>query len=116
MAIWSDAREALQDRGVPDLVEAYGPVLGRMPTPRVQELVVERRAKWFAAYFGATWIATVLLLLDEAWLFRVAALCHDACHRRHRPGVRPDTTPGGRGRADAPSDGANAPYLLHSRI
>src|SRR6476659_7759830 len=56
-------------------LEAYGPVLGRMPTPRVQELVVERRAtKWFAAYFGATWIATVLLLLDEAWLFRVAAL------------------------------------------
>ena len=98
-------------------LEAYGPVLGRMPTPRVQELVVERRAaKWFAAYFGATWIATVLLLLDEAWLFRVAALAMTLATagivlefvrtRRLADVAGPMRLP----------DGANAPCLLHSRI
>jgi hypothetical protein len=56
-------------------LEAYGPVMGRMPTPRVQELVVEARAtKWFAAYFVAVWVATALLLAGEAMLFRAAAL------------------------------------------
>ena len=92
-------------------------MLGRMPTPRVQELVVERRAtKWFAAYFGATWIATVLLLLDEAWLFRVAALAMTLATagivlefvrtRRLADVAGPMRLP----------DGANAPCLLHSRI
>ncbi|WP_244425468.1 hypothetical protein [Bradyrhizobium sp. STM 3843] len=56
-------------------LEAYGPVMGRAPMPRVQELVVEARAKkWFGAYFAAVWVATALLLAGEGTLFRVAAL------------------------------------------
>ena len=49
--------------------------MGRVPTPRVQDLVAERRAsKWFAAYFLAVWIATALLLANQPFAFRVAAL------------------------------------------
>jgi hypothetical protein len=56
-------------------LETYGPVMGRAPTPRVQDLVAERRAaKWFAAYFATVWIATALLLLGEPFAFRLAAL------------------------------------------
>ena len=56
-------------------LETYGPVMGRVPTPRVQDLVAERRAsKWFAAYFLAVWIATALLLANQPFAFRVAAL------------------------------------------
>lgn len=56
-------------------LETYGPVMGRAPTPRVQELVVEARAtKWFAGYFAAVWVAAALLLAGEGTLFRGAAL------------------------------------------
>lgn len=55
-------------------LECYGPVLGKAPTPRVQDLVAEQRArKWFGLYFIAAWAATVALFLDSAWAFRVAA-------------------------------------------
>jgi hypothetical protein len=55
-------------------LECYGPVLGKRPTPRVQDLVAEARAaKWFWLYFGAVWIATGSLLVDEPSVFRIAA-------------------------------------------
>lgn len=55
-------------------LECYGPVLGKRPTPRVQDLVVERRAlKWFLLYYAATWGGTTALLLNERAAFRGTA-------------------------------------------
>ena len=55
-------------------LECYGPVLGKTATPRVQDLVVERRAiKWFVLYFLAVWSATAGLLADEPLAFRMSA-------------------------------------------
>jgi hypothetical protein len=56
-------------------LECYGPVLGRMPTPRVQDLVVESRARrWFYLYFAAVWLSTVALLANQPLAFRGLAL------------------------------------------
>jgi hypothetical protein len=55
-------------------LECYGPVLGKTATPRVQDLVVERRAiKWFFLYFIAVWVATASLLVENPLVFRIAA-------------------------------------------
>ena len=55
-------------------LECYGPVLGKTATPRVQDLVVERRAiKWFMLYFLAVWSATAGLLVDQPLAFRMSA-------------------------------------------
>ncbi len=55
-------------------LECYGPVIGKRPTPRVQDLVVEGRAmRWFLLYFLAVWSGTVALLADSALAFRLAA-------------------------------------------
>jgi hypothetical protein len=55
-------------------LECYGPVLGKSPTPRVQDLVVEARAlKWFVLYFLAVWIGTFALLASAALVFQTAA-------------------------------------------
>ena len=60
-------------------LETYGPAMGRAPTPRVQDLVVERRAaKWFAVYFVSAWSATAALLLGQPSAFRIAVLAMTA--------------------------------------
>jgi hypothetical protein len=48
--------------------------MGRKPTPRVQDLVVERRDEpWFALYFTGVSVGTVALLAEAPGLFRAAA-------------------------------------------
>jgi hypothetical protein len=55
-------------------LESYGPVMGRAPTPRVQDLVVEPEAlKWFVAYYAAVWCGTLTLLIGQPAAFRAAA-------------------------------------------
>ena len=55
-------------------LEAYGPVLGKTPTPRVQDLVVEPRAvKWFWLYLGGVYAGVAALLADAPDFFRMAA-------------------------------------------
>ena len=55
-------------------LECYGPVMGRKPTPRVQDLVVERRdTGWFVLYFLGVYAGTVALLAGRPELFRLAA-------------------------------------------
>lgn len=55
-------------------LECYGPILGKTPTPRVQDLVTESRAaKWFWLYFAAVWLGTVALMVDATAVFRAAA-------------------------------------------
>ncbi|MHB0950871.1 MAG: hypothetical protein ACYC10_02965 [Allorhizobium sp.] len=55
-------------------LECYGPVLGRVPTPRVQDLVSEPRARlWFLLFHAGVLIATLALALDRDLLFRAAA-------------------------------------------
>ncbi len=56
-------------------LETYGPVMGRTPTPRVQDLVVESRAlKWFVLFFASAWAASAALLIEQQLAFRTAAL------------------------------------------
>ncbi len=55
-------------------LECYGPVLGKTPTPRVQDLAVQTRAiKWFALYFLAVWCATGALFVGAPLAFRICA-------------------------------------------
>ena len=55
-------------------LECYGPVLGRVPTPRVQDLVREPRARaWFMLFHAGVLIATLALALDRDLVFRAAA-------------------------------------------
>ncbi len=54
-------------------LEAYGPVLGRAPVPRVQDLVDERHAFiLFRIYHGAVVVATLSLAACTSGLFRMA--------------------------------------------
>lgn len=54
-------------------LEAYGPILGRTPVPRVQDLVDERHALiLFRLYYGAVVVATMSLAAGTTGLFRMA--------------------------------------------
>lgn len=54
-------------------LELFGPRLGKGPVPRVQDLVVERRAiPWFALYFATALVAAASIALDQALAWRVA--------------------------------------------
>lgn len=57
-------------------LETYGPVMGRAPTPRVQDLAAEGRAtKWFVVYYAAAWAGTLMLLVglpQEFWMVAAA--------------------------------------------
>ena len=56
-------------------LECYGPALGRRPTPRVQDLVVEVSAlRWFRLYYLTVALGTLALLIGSAVLFRFASL------------------------------------------
>ena len=54
-------------------LECYGPVMGRVPTPRVQDMVSERRPRqWFALYYGGVAVATLALITSYPTVFRLA--------------------------------------------
>ena len=56
-------------------LECYGPVMGRKKTPRVQDLVNERRdSLWFALYFIGVIVGTGALLIEAPILFRLSAV------------------------------------------
>jgi hypothetical protein len=56
-------------------LECYGPVLGKIATPRVQDLVIEPRAyKWFVLHFLAVWAATIALFSGAPSVFQACAL------------------------------------------
>jgi len=56
-------------------LECYGPVLGRKPVPKVQELVCENRASaWFYLYAAALVVAVAALLLESSSAFRSAVV------------------------------------------
>ena len=60
-------------------LEVYGPVLGKAPTPRVQDLVAERLAmRWFLLFFAGVWGATGALLAGSPPVFRIAVLAMTA--------------------------------------
>jgi hypothetical protein len=55
-------------------LECYGPVLGKVQTPRVQDLVVEARAnKWFLLYFLSVWAGTIALIANYPLIFQLSA-------------------------------------------
>ncbi|PSH61995.1 hypothetical protein CU102_26260 [Phyllobacterium brassicacearum] len=56
-------------------LECYGPVLGKSPTPRVQDLVREKGASvWFVIYYASVAAGTICILSAQANLFRGTCL------------------------------------------
>ena len=56
-------------------LECYGPVLGKAPTPRVQDLVREKEAViWFALYYTSVAAGTVCIYSGQSTLFRAVCL------------------------------------------
>jgi hypothetical protein len=75
-------------------LECYGPVLGKTPTPRVQDLVIEKRAiKWFLLYFFTVWLGTVALLVGNAPGFRGTVAVMFRRNERHHRSARACPSP-----------------------
>ena len=56
-------------------LECYGPILGKAPTPRVQDLVREKDAAiWFTLYYASVAAGTICILSGQATLFRGVCL------------------------------------------
>jgi hypothetical protein len=56
-------------------LERYGPVMGKAPVPRVQDLVDERRARlWFVLFYAAVAMGFIFLITEAPTLFRMATL------------------------------------------
>lgn len=72
-------------------LECYGPALGRMPTPRVQDLVTEASAlRWFRLYYLTVALGTLALLIGSA----ILSFCEFRpidCRQCARPRVRANT-------------------------
>ncbi|WP_296706064.1 hypothetical protein [Rhodoblastus sp.] len=65
-------------------LECYGPLLGKRPTPRVQDLVDEARAlPWLRLYFVSVAVASAAALFGAPLIFRAAA----CGFRRSRPRI-----------------------------
>jgi len=102
-------------------LECYGELLGRRPTPRVQDLVDERRAKlWFWLYFASVGAASIAAFLGAPLAFRVAAfgmlvatvkICVELVSARTLRLVPPTLLPQG----DRARPGLLRPSLQHSR-
>jgi hypothetical protein len=98
-------------------LECYGPVLGKVDAPRVQDLVVEpRAARWFWLYFAAVDLAVLALLAGvpglarigiAAMLLAVGAIGHELIRIRRLSDVR--------GESRLPP-GTHAPRLLVSTV
>ncbi|WP_273729280.1 hypothetical protein [Brucella gallinifaecis] len=55
-------------------LECYGPLMGKVLTPRVQDIVMEDRAKrWFCVYHAGVIIAVVALIAQHTTLFRLGS-------------------------------------------
>lgn len=102
-------------------LECFGSLLGKRPTPRVQDLVNERRAMpWFWLYFASVAVAAIAAFLMVPLAFRIAALgmlvatvkiCAELVSTRTLRLVPPTMLPEG---GDA-RPGLLLPKLQHSR-
>ncbi len=55
-------------------IEAFGPLLGRRPTPKLADLVSGTRASvWFTVFYSAVVVAAAAILFAQDGAFRVAA-------------------------------------------
>lgn len=98
-------------------LECYGPVLGKKATPRVQDLVVEKRAeKWFLLYFVSVWLGAVTLLCGHPYAFQATSaamlvattgIVSQLLRARRLIDVKA---------GDRFPDGAHQPSLLHSFV
>ncbi|MGU3400669.1 hypothetical protein ACLBWS_13140 [Brucellaceae bacterium D45D] len=53
-------------------LECYGPVMGKVMTPRVQDIVVESRSRlWFFVYYAGVAISVFALIIADTVAFRV---------------------------------------------
>lgn len=60
-------------------LETYGPVMGRVAVPRVQDLVNERRARgWFVIFYLSVTVGTGAILADGELFLQAASLCQCA--------------------------------------